>query len=57
MSGDSAHTATNGQRWDMQDDLSAVDQEMYEIIRKEKERQRRGDLLHTSSILLDVSIL
>ena len=42
MSGDSALVTTNGQHWDLQDDISKVDQEMYDIIRKEKERQRRG---------------
>lgn len=40
MAGDSK--MMNGQKWDLQDDLSIVDPEMSDIIKKEKERQRRG---------------
>lgn len=32
--------ASDGNRWDLNDDMSDVDPEMYEILRNEKQRQR-----------------
>ena len=32
----------NGCHWDLQDEIEVADQEMYDIIRKEKDRQKRG---------------
>lgn len=33
----------NGNHWDLQDDISEVDPEMCEIIKREKDRQKRGN--------------
>ena len=34
--------ASDGSRWDLNDDISSVDPEMYNIIKAEKNRQIRG---------------
>lgn len=34
--------ASNGCGWDLNDDISSVDPDMYEIIKNEHQRQKRG---------------
>ena len=48
---------TNGHKWTLQDELSVDDPEMYEIIRKEKLRQKRGLELIASENFASKSVL
>ena len=48
---------SNGHRWNLQDDLSADDPEMFEIISKEKLRQKRGLELIASENFASKSVL
>ena len=41
--------------WDLKDDISKVDPEMCEIIKKEKDRQKRGNI-HTKYKSLNFKI-
>ena len=47
----------NGHKWTLQDDLSVDDPEMYEIICKEKLRQKRGLELIASENFASKSVL